>query len=81
MTTEGKVIEFFCIIDGFCVNFVSECTKNHVSEDNGHCHSNHKGQLSEIMTILVCYHFGSFANSNIATSLISGGIFPAAVPN
>lgn len=33
-------------------------------EDKEHRHRNRKGRLiySEIMTILVCYHFGSFAN-------------------
>ena len=31
---------------------------------DGKCHRNRKGQLaaSEIMTIIICYHFGSFAN-------------------
>lgn len=42
----------------------SECDKNLLLEDNEHRHRNRKGELShsEIMTILVCYHFGSFAN-------------------
>ncbi len=31
---------------------------------DGKCHRNRKGQLaaSEIMAIIICYHFGSFAN-------------------
>lgn len=64
MITEDKVIEIFCIMDEFCKNFASECEKNLLLEDKEHRHRNRKGQLghSEIMTILVCYHFGSFAN-------------------
>ena len=64
MITEDKVIEIFCIMDEFCKNFASECEKNLLLEDKGHRHHNRKGRLSqsEIMTILVCYHFGSFAN-------------------
>lgn len=64
MITENKVIEIFCIMDEFCRNFASECEKNLLLEDKEHRHRNRKGKLShsEIMTILVCYHFGSFAN-------------------
>ena len=62
MITGDKVIEIFCIMDEFCKNFASECAKNFLLEDKEHRHR--KGELSEseIMTILVCYHFGSFAN-------------------
>ena len=61
MITEDKVIEIFCIMDEFCNNFASEW-KNLRLEDKEHPHCNRKGRLSfsEIMTILVCYHFGSF---------------------
>ena len=64
MITEDKVIEIFCIMDEFCNKFASECEKNLLLEDREHPHRNRKGRLShsEIMTILVCYHFGSFAN-------------------
>ena len=63
MITEDKVIEIFCIMDEFCNNFASEW-KNLRLEDKEHPHCNRKGRLSfsEIMTILICYHFGSFAN-------------------
>lgn len=46
------------------MSFASECDKNLLLEDKDHRHRNRKGQLShsEIMRILVCYHFGSFAN-------------------
>ncbi len=64
MITEDKVIEIFCIMDEFCKNFASECDRNFLLEDKTHRHRNRKGQLShsEIMTIPVCCHFGSFAN-------------------
>lgn len=79
MITEDKVIEIFCVMDEFCKNFASECDKNLLLEDKEHRHRNRKGQLSysEIMTILVCYHFGSFANFKpTTTSFIYAGICP-----
>lgn len=27
MIDEGKFIKFFCVMDGFCKNFASECEK------------------------------------------------------
>ena len=70
MITEDKFIEIFCIMDEFCNNFASACEKNLRLEDKEHSHRNRKGRLSfsEIMTILVCYHFGSFANSSTTIS-------------
>lgn len=67
MITNDKVTEIFCIIDEFCKNFTSECDKNllrGLPEPGGKRHRNRKGQMSEseVMTIIVCYHFGSFAN-------------------
>lgn len=64
MITEDKVIKIFCIMDESCRNFASECDKNLLLADKVHHLRNRKGQLSysEIMTILVCYHFGSFTN-------------------
>ena len=64
MITEDKVIEIFCVMDEFCNNFASECEKNLRLEDKECSHRNRRGKLSvsEIMTILVCYHFGSFSN-------------------
>lgn len=64
MITEDKVIEIFCIMDEFCNKFTSECSKNLLLADKATAHRNRKGRLSdsEIMTILVCYHFGTFSN-------------------
>ena len=57
----------FCILDEFCKNLDAELTKNlHIAPiDEGYKRMrNRKGQMSksEIMTILLCYHFGSFRN-------------------
>ena len=63
MITKDKVIEIFCIIDEFDKNLSEELSKNlrlpSVGED-GIRHRNRPGRLSEseIMIILVCYHFG-----------------------
>ena len=67
MITTDKVTEMFCILDEFCKNLDSELTKNlHIAPiDEGYTRMrNRKEQISksEIMTILLCYHFGSFRN-------------------
>ena len=67
MVTTDKVTEIFCILDEFCKNLDAELTKNlHIAPiDEGYKRMrNRKGQMSksEIMTILLCYHFGSFRN-------------------
>lgn len=64
MITNDKVIEIFCILDESCKNFDAECAKNLRIGDDGQRHRSRKGKLSEseIMTIIVCFHFGSFAN-------------------
>ena len=67
MITEGEVTEIFCVVDEFCKIFYAEAEKNlmkRLESDNGKRHRNRKTAMSEseIMTIIVCYHFGSFAN-------------------
>ena len=67
MITTDKVTEIFCVLDEFCKNLDAELTKNlHIAPiDEGYKRMrNRKGQMSksEIMTILLCYHFGSFRN-------------------
>ena len=62
MITTDKVTEIFCILDEFCKNLDAELTKNlHIAPiDEGYKRMrNRKGQMSksEIMTILLCYHF------------------------
>ena len=67
MITKDKVIEIFCIIDEFDKNLNVELSKNLCLpsyNNNGKRCRNRKGRLSEseIMTILVCYHFGTYRN-------------------
>ena len=67
MITKNKVIEIFCIIDEFDKNLNAELAKNlqlPSCDGNGKRYRNSKGRLSEreIMTILVCYHFGTYRN-------------------
>ncbi|WP_373727085.1 IS982 family transposase [Bacteroides heparinolyticus] len=67
MITKDKVTEIFCIIDEFDKNLDAELSKNlylACRAGSGKCHRCRAGRLSEseIMTILVCYHFGTYRN-------------------
>ena len=67
MITKEKVTEIFCIIDEFDKNLNVELSKNLCLpsyNSNGKRCRNRKGRLSEseTMTILVCYHFGTYRN-------------------
>ena len=66
MITKDKVIEIFCIIDEFNKNLDGELKRNlrlPNQDGDGKRYRNRKGRLSEseIMTILICYHFGTYA--------------------
>lgn len=67
MITKDKVTEIFCIVDEFNKNLDSEMRKNLIlpsRHDDGKRCRNRKCRLSqsEIMTILICYHFGTYRN-------------------
>ena len=64
MITEDKVTEIFCIIDEFCKFFEQENGKKLLLGSDGKKHRMRKASLSdsEIMTILLIFHFGSFRN-------------------
>lgn len=88
MITNDKVTDIFCVIDEFCKKFDAELENNPLKElpsSDGKRHRRRKGQMSEseIMTIIVCYHFGSFANfKNYYILYIKGHLsadFPTAV--
>ena len=88
MITKDKVIEIFCIIDEFDKNLNVELSKNLCLPSyngNGKRCWNRRGRLSEseIMTILVCYHFGTYRNfKEYYQNCIRGRLrhdFPAAV--
>ena len=63
MLSRDKIIEIFCIADDFCKEIDAEMKKKSFQAD-GKKHRNRKARLSdaEIMTILICFHFGSFRN-------------------
>ena len=76
MITKDKIIEIFCIIDEFDKNLNVELSKNLCLpsyNSNGKRFRNRKGRLSEseIMTILVCYHFCTYRTLRITICNIS----------
>ena len=65
MLTQDKVTEIFCIIDDFCKEFLKETKKyKTLSNNDGKKHRNRSSEMSdsEIMTILLLFHFGTFKN-------------------
>ena len=64
MTTGYKVTELFCIIDEFCKHFEAENVGKQLIGDDGVKRRRRKASLSdsEIITILLYFHFGSFRN-------------------
>ena len=63
MLSADKVNEIFCIADDFCKEFDMSTEKKALRAD-GKRHRNRKGQMSdsEIMTILICFHFNTYRN-------------------
>ncbi len=61
-TTDYKVTALFCVIDDFCKHFEAENAGKLLLSENGTKRRRHKASLSdsEIMTILLYFHFGSF---------------------
>ena len=64
MTTGYKVTELFCIIDEFCKHFNAENAGNLLEDNSGVKRRRRQASLSdsEIMTILLYFHFGTFRN-------------------
>ncbi len=84
MLSADKVNEIFCIADDFCKEFDKSIEKNSLRAD-GKKHRNRKGQMadSEIMTILICFHFNTYRNfKHYYLSYVKGYLkdcFPKAV--
>ncbi len=62
-----KITEIFCIVDDFCQEFDNEIKENSLStphKDGEPRKRNRKCRMSdsEIITILLCFHFNSFRN-------------------
>ena len=64
MTTDYKFTELFCIIDEFCKHFDAENAGNLLEDNSGVKRRRRQASLSdsEIMTILLYFHFGTFRN-------------------
>ena len=57
-------VEIFCIIDDFCKEYDAEIEKMAISGPNGRKHRKRKWSMSrsEIMAILIYFHFNTFRN-------------------
>jgi hypothetical protein len=64
MITTDKIIEIFCIADDFYKEYEFEIQKEAICFPKGLQTRNRATQMtpSEIITILVCFHFGTFRN-------------------
>ncbi len=85
MTTADKITELYCTIDEFCKHFESENVGKRLTGEDGVRRRRRAAALSdsEIMTILLFFHFGSFRNfKHYYIHFIKGsakGDFPTAV--
>lgn len=64
MITKDKITEIFCIADDFCKEFESEIDKIGLPNDAKCKHRLRKWRMSksEIITIMICFHFNSYRN-------------------
>ena len=62
--TNNKITEFFCVADDFCKEYDSELGKMALPSPDGEKHRRRKWTMSrsEIMSILICFHFNTFRN-------------------
>ena len=64
MLTQDKITEIYCIADDFCKEFAQELKKLQMLPGDGKKHRNRSCEMSdsEIMTVLLLFHFGTFEN-------------------
>jgi Transposase DDE domain. len=64
MLSKDKITEIYCIADDFCKEFEEEVKKHQITTDTGKRHRNRSCRMSdsEMLTILIGFHFGSFRN-------------------
>lgn len=64
MISTCKITEIYCIADDFCKEFDGEIKKHQISDSTQHKRRNRSCSLSdsEIITIMLGFHFGSFRN-------------------
>ena len=62
--TTDKITEIFCIVDDFCKEFSHDIKKLQIQPGNAKRHRNRPVGMSEseIITILLLFHFGTFRN-------------------
>ena len=62
--TKDKITDIFCIIDDFCKGFDVEIERMALREPDGRKHRKRKWKMSrsEIMTIMIFFHFNTFRN-------------------
>jgi hypothetical protein len=62
--TTANIIEIYCIADDFCKEFSKEVTEHQLRPDDGKRHRNRSFAMSdaEIITLMICFHYGSFRN-------------------
>ena len=62
--TKDKFTDISCIIDDFSQEYDKEIARMSICEPDGRKHRNRKYTMSrsEIMTILICFHFNTFRN-------------------
>jgi hypothetical protein len=70
MLTPDKITEIYCIADDFCKEFSKEFKKLQLLPEDGRKHRNRSCEMSdsEIMTVLLLFHFGTFKNFMIIRS-------------
>ena len=61
---KNKITEIFCIIDDFCKEYDKEIARMSICEPDGRKHRKRQWCMSrsEIMTILIFFHFNTFRN-------------------
>ena len=64
MLTQDKIIEIYCIADDFCKEYALEIKKHKRLPNDGKKRRNRSCEMSdsEIITILLLFHFGTFKN-------------------
>jgi len=64
MLTKDKITEIFCVADDFCKLYDKEIKKHQMPVSDGKKRRNRSRAMSdaEMITILLCFHFGSFRN-------------------
>ena len=62
--TKDEITDIFCIIDDFCEEYDKDIEKMSLKAPDGRRHRKRSCVMSrsEIMTILVCFHFNQFRN-------------------